>query len=182
MFLANKGMTAYLMNPFRAAAGGAFASYAVTYLYEGPELTAGELAALKTAVTTGTGAMAGGSAFTTYLNSIRRYLAYTSISGTTVSGQLLVNKAYGNTVDEFCLRLRPVVTSVLKGFQAGTTGLMLCMLYDNYNGPIHAAVLMTVGLPGSGKEIEIENTTIAANDVIRVNDMYVRLTDLLGES
>lgn len=186
MFLANKGMTAFLMCPFRATSGVSGVSQVnntVTYMYEGPMWTQQEADTFRNQLTYTTTGMTLGNSLAGLFNAIRRSLGYTSGSMPTLQGQTLTNKAYGKTADEACFRMRAPVTVKLTGGATGILGVLIVVTYSTYNTNTTGLIaVMSVGLPGSGAEVELEDTNIASGNVIQLNDLYLRLSGLLGES
>lgn len=188
MFLANKGMTALLMCPMRSAlavSGVARTAYVVSYIYEGPMLTQQEAETLRGQLNYTTTGMTQVSRLPDLFNQIRKRLGYTTDTPPATRSDPLSRKAYGRNVDEVCFRMRPPSASKLTALVAGTVGLLITVTYEG-DGPntntTGLIVVMSVGLPGSGAEVEIENTAVSIGDILRINDLYIKIDGLLGET
>lgn len=186
MLLANKGMMALLMGPLRstvAVSGTPRMSNVVSYIYEGSMWTPQEAETFKNQLTYTTTGMTAGNNLANLFDPIRKRLGYTTDTPPAARGDALSGKAYGRNVDEVCFRMRPPSVSKLTALVAGTVGLLITVAYENYNSNTTGLiVVMSVGLPGSGAEVEIENTSVAIGDILRINDLYIKIDGLLGET
>lgn len=186
MFLANKGMTVFLMCPFRApgaVAGISRVNNFVSYIYEGPMWTQQEADTFKGQLTFTGGGFTLTNSLKPMFDAIRRNLGYTSSGMPTLHGQELTDKAHGKSLDEVCFRLRPVGTVKLTSNATGIIGVLITVAYATSNtNTTGLIVVLSVGLPGSGAEVEIEDTNVVSGETIRVNDLYLKFSGLLGES
>lgn len=186
MFLANKGMTAFLMCPFRASgsvSGISRVNNTVSYIYEGPMWTQQEADTFRGQLLYTESGLTMGDRLLAMFNSIRRNLGYTSNVGPTLQGQLLTDKAHGNSPDEACFRMREPIPVRLTAWNEGTLGLLIVVTYLAYNTHTTSMIaVLSVGLPGSGAEVEIESTDVVSEDRIKLNDLYLKFSGLLGEA
>lgn len=186
MFLANKGMTSLLMCPMRssfAVSGVVRTTNVVSYIYEGPMWTQQEAEAFRGQLNYTATGMTQGSSLPGLFDQIRKRLGYTTDTPPATRGDSLLGEAYGRNVDEVCFRMRSSSVSKLTALVAGTVGLLITVTYESYNSSSTGLiVVMSVGLPGSGAEVEIENTAVSIGDILRINDLYIKIDGLLGET
>lgn len=177
-FLANEPMMQFLMHPFhRNDLAGMNTLY--IELYSGPALTAAEITQAQSAsVNLSTGYL-NGQAMSNFLKTTRTLLMY----GPGGSGYTTLNQKSHYGKADFKAILLSQRSEILTFLAAGTVTLAYVVLYNGsaWATGTRSGFLLSVGGVGSGAEVELENTVITSGSRVRLNDIILKVANLLGE-
>jgi hypothetical protein len=184
MFKMNNYMASVMLNSFRNVEPSGHINqqnnYLVARLYTGGDLSPAEITALNNAPQPGTGAIFAytrnyESAFAT-LTSTRTLLARTPATGSSLIQRF---QNVGSSSDKSVWRLSQLAP--LSVIASGTAGLLVIYLTSNpgTENICRALYTFTVGLPGSGAEIELTETTLTTDSQITLNDIEIDYQGLM---
>lgn len=179
-FLANEPMMQFLMHPFHR---NDLAGSAIVFMefYTGQNsLTPAELAYSQTTAVNLTTGYLNCQAMSNFLRTSRTMVSHGIGAG---AGFTPAPKSHYGKPDRkaFLLSQRQSGTD-LNIVASGTAALAMVLLYDtSYATQSRCAFICSVGTIGSGAEIELEDVVFAAGKRIRLNDISINVSNLLGE-
>jgi hypothetical protein len=182
MFKLSKNMTALMLNSVRNSESGFSSSnnqYLNAILYTGGDLSPGEIAAFENAGTQTGAANTYTRNYTAAYNllaSTRTLLAQTP---TAISPLIQRFQNFGKTPDKSIWRLSQLAP--LSVSSSGVAGLLVIKFSSTPNSATTARLVFvfTVGLPGSGAEIELTETNLVAGSLVYLNDIEIDYQGLM---